>query len=140
MRSCPQQQEAVREDIQNLGFSLTLDTITGISPVLIRRQDAKDQLPWISLANSRVRRLAETSLHPVVFCPAHSGEKSPLPRLSAFARKGAIADVANGKAGADALIGPNSLMMRFTIPRAAPPLKRLVSAVTRAASLFSAMR
>jgi hypothetical protein len=29
-----------------------------------------------SPANSRVRKAAETSLHPVVFCPAHRGEKS----------------------------------------------------------------
>lgn len=33
---------------------------------------------------------AEIAQHPVTFCPAHSGEKSPLPRLSAWARRAAI--------------------------------------------------
>ena len=33
---------------------------------------------------------AGASLQPLAFCPAHSGEKSPLPRFSAAARKGAI--------------------------------------------------
>jgi len=74
---------------------------------------------------------AETSLHPLAFCPAHKGENSPLPRLSALARKGAMADVAKGKAGTAALMGPSSLMMRFTMPRAGRPVNRLVSAVTR---------
>jgi hypothetical protein len=93
-----------------------------------------------ALASSRVTTVAEASLHPLTFCPAHKGEKSPRPRLSAAARKGAMADVASGNGGAAALIGPSSLMRRFTIPRAGPPVKRLVSAVTRAASLFSAAR
>src|SRR5262249_36699415 len=93
-----------------------------------------------SCASSRVRRVAETSLHPVVFCPAHNGEKSLLPRLSAVARSGAIADAARGKAGATALTGPNSLMMRFMTARAGRPVNRLVSAVTRARSLFRAVR
>ena len=53
----------------------------------------------ISLANSRTSAAAGISLHPDTFCPAHSGEKSPLPLASALARNGAIADVANGNAG-----------------------------------------
>ena len=40
-----------------------------------------------------------------MFCPAHSGEKSPLPCASARARSGAIAAVASGKAGAAGLMG-----------------------------------
>ena len=51
-----------------------------------------------------------------------------------------MALAAKGKAGAIELIGPNSFMRRLTIPRAGRPLKRLVSAVWRAASLFSAAR
>jgi len=47
---------------------------------------------------------------------------------------------ANGNAGAAALIGPSSRMTRFTMPRAGRPVKRLVTAVTRAASDFSACR
>src|ERR1051326_1556330 len=91
-------------------------------------------------ANSCVRRAAETSLHPVVFCPAHSGEKSLLPMLSALARSGAIAEPARGKTGALVLIGPSSRMRRVTMLRAGLPLKMLVSAVTRAASDLSAAR
>src|SRR5438105_14998361 len=53
-------------------------------------------------------------LHPT----AHSGEKSPLFRLSALAPNGATAEAANGKSGAARLIGPSSLMRRFTISRA----------------------
>ena len=55
-------------------------------------------------------------------------------------RKGVMADVANGKAGGAALIGPSSRMMRFTMPRAGRPVNRFVSAVMRAASLFNAAR
>ncbi len=51
-----------------------------------------------------------------------------------------MAEVASGKAGAAPLIGPSSLMIRFTIARAGRPVKRLVSAVWRAASLFNAAR
>src|SRR3970282_2486849 len=83
---------------------------------------------------------AGTSLQPLAFWPDHKGEKSPEPWLSALARKGAMAAVAKGKAGGAALIGPSSLMMRFTIPRAGRPVKRFVSAVWRGASLFSAAR
>ena len=60
---------------------------------------------------------AGTSLQPLAFWPDHSGENSPLCRLSAFARKGAMAAVARGKAGAAALIGPTSPTTRLTIPR-----------------------
>src|SRR5205823_3400678 len=52
------------------------------------------------------------------FWPAHSGEKSPLPRPSALARRGARADAARGKAGAAALSGPSSRIRRLTMPRA----------------------
>src|SRR5262245_41267665 len=69
-------------------------------------------------ASSRVRTVAVTSLQPLVFCPAHNAEKSPLPWLSALARSGARADVARGNAGTALLIGPRSLMSRFTMPRA----------------------
>ena len=68
-------------------------------------------------------------MQPLAFCPAHSGEKSPLPWLSAFARSGATAAAASGKAGAGALIGPSSRMRRFTMPRAGRPVKTLVTAV-----------
>ncbi len=78
-------------------------------------------------------------MHPLAFWPDHRGEKSPEPRLSALARKGAMAAVAKGKAGAAGLIGPSSFIIRFTIPRAGRPVKRFVSAVCRAASLFSAV-
>src|SRR5579859_2021406 len=50
-------------------------------------------------ASSRVSCAAGISLHPVAFWPDQSGEKSPEPTASAFARKGTIADVASGKAG-----------------------------------------
>ena len=83
---------------------------------------------------------ADTSLQPLVFCPAHIGEKSPQPWLSALARKGARAAAANGKAGTAALMGPSSRMRRFTMPRAGPPVKRFVTAVARPASLASAAR
>ena len=48
-----------------------------------------------------------------------------------MARKGATADAANGKEGADTLIGPTSLMIRFTIPRAGLPVNTFVRAVWR---------
>src|SRR5688572_6542301 len=83
------------------------------------------------LASSRVRTAAGTSFNPVAFFPAHNGEKSPLPWLSAAARKGAMADAASGKAGARELMGPSSLMTRFTIPLAGRPVNRLVNAVMR---------
>jgi hypothetical protein len=93
-----------------------------------------------SCTNSSVSAVAETSLQPVVFWPAHRGLKSLRPRLSALARSGATADAASGKSGAKGLIGPSSSMMRFTMPRAAPPVKTLVSAVARAPSLVNAVR
>ena len=77
---------------------------------------------------------------PLVFCPAHSGEKSPLPSRSACARSGAMAAVASGKAGATGLSGPSSRITRLTMPLAGRPVKRRVSAVWRAASLCSAAR
>src|SRR5262245_37450473 len=91
-------------------------------------------------ANSRVRSAAGISFHPLAFWPDQRGEKSLLPWLSAMARSGAIAEVARGNAGAPALIGPSSFMIWFTIPRAGRPVKMLVSAVWRAASLFRATR
>src|SRR5262245_41321125 len=91
-------------------------------------------------ANSRVRSAAGISLHPLAFWPDQRGEKSLLPWLSARARRGAIAEVARGNAGAAALIGPSSFMIWFTIARAGRPVKMLVSAVWRAASLFRAAR
>ncbi len=60
---------------------------------------------------------AGTSLHPLAFWPDHSGEKSPLPWLSARAHNGAMAEAASGKVGAAMLIGPTSFTTRFTIPR-----------------------
>ena len=39
---------------------------------------------------------AGISLQPVAFCPHHSGEKSPFPCASAFARSGASATDASG--------------------------------------------
>ena len=54
-------------------------------------------------ASSRVSCAAGTALQPLTFWPAQSGEKSPLPRASAFARSGAIAAVASGNAGAAVL-------------------------------------
>src|SRR5262244_1475537 len=53
-------------------------------------------------ANSRVRSAAGISLHPLAFWPDQRGEKSLLPWLSAIARRGAIAEVARGNAGAAA--------------------------------------
>src|SRR5207248_2625480 len=91
-------------------------------------------------ASSRVSAAAAISLQPLAFCPDQSVEKSPRPRLSAFARSGATAAAASGNAGAAALIGPSSLIRRFTIPRAGRPVKTLVIAVYRAASLFNAAR
>src|SRR5262249_9957695 len=91
-------------------------------------------------ANSRVRSAAGTSLHPLAFWPDQRGEKLPLPWLSAIARRGAIAEVAKGNAGAAALIGPRSVMIGFTMPRAGRPVKMLVRAVWRAASVFRAAR
>ena len=44
------------------------------------------------------------------------------------------------KGGADTLIGPTSLMKRFTNPRAGLPVNTFVRAVWCAASLFSAVR
>ncbi len=75
-----------------------------------------DQAASISRANSRVSRPAATSLQPVVFCPAHRGEKSLRPKLSALACHGAMA-AARGKSGVAALIGPNSHMTRFIMLR-----------------------
>ena len=79
-------------------------------------------------------------MQPLVFCPAQSGEKSLLPRLSAFARNGARVALAKGKAGATAFIGPSSRIRRLTMLRAGRPLKRLVSAVNLAAGVWSAAR
>src|SRR5262249_16618536 len=95
---------------------------------------------FASAASSRVSCAAETSLHPLAFWPAHNGENSLLPRLSALARNGARAAAANGKSGVAGLIGPTSFMTRFRIPRASRPLKTLVKAVWRTASLFYAAR
>jgi hypothetical protein len=91
-----------------------------------------------SAANSRVKSAAGTSLHPLAFWPDQRGEKSPEPWFSALARKGAMAPMAKGKAGIVVPIGPSSLITRFTIARAGRPVKRFVSAVFLAASLFSA--
>ena len=96
--------------------------------------------PYLSPASARVSSPAPISLQPLAFCPAHKGEKSPFPRLSARARKGAGAAAASGNCGACAFIGPSSRIRRLTIPRAGRPVKRLVSAVTRADSRFSAAR
>lgn len=51
-----------------------------------------------------------------------------------------MAEVAWGNAGAAGWIAPNSRMMRFTMPRAGLPVKRLVSAVWLAPSPLSAAR
>ena len=75
-------------------------------------------------------------MHLLTFRPDHRGEKSPLPRLSARARKGRMAEAANGKAGAAGLIGPTSLMTRFTIPSAGRPVNTFVRTVCRAAPLL----
>src|SRR3990167_8573327 len=75
-------------------------------------------------ASSRVSSAAPMALQPLAFWPAQSGEKSPLPWLSALARKGAMAAVARGKPGATGLIGPSSRISRLTIPRAGRPLNR----------------
>src|SRR6185436_13425264 len=91
-------------------------------------------------ASVRVSSPAGISRQPVAFCPLHNGEKSPLPRASALARSGVIAEVASGNAGASALIGPSSRITLLTMPRAGRPVKRLVSVVLRAASLFNAAR
>jgi hypothetical protein len=83
---------------------------------------------------------AGISLQPLAFCPDQSGEKSPEPSASALARKGPMAEVASGNAGAALFIGPSSFMTWFMIPRAGRPVNRFVSAVWRAALLFSAAR
>ena len=51
-----------------------------------------------------------------------------------------MAPFASGNFGASALIGPNSRMMRFMMPRAGRPVNRLVGALWCAASLLSAAR
>src|SRR5215203_977421 len=109
--------------------------LESISPILGPRQVGR-QRPH----SSRVRSAAGISLHPLAFWPDHRGENSPLPWLSALARRGAMAEVAKGKVGTAADMGPSSLMMRLTMPRAGRPEKRFVSAVWRAASLFRAAR
>ncbi len=91
-------------------------------------------------ASARVNSPAAISLQPETFWPAHSGEKSPLPKLSALARNGNDVDAAIGNSGACGFIGPSSRIRRFTMPRAGLPVKTFVSAVTRAESLFSAAR
>ena len=68
-------------------------------------------------------------MQPLAFWPDHNGEKSLEPCLSALVRNGAMADPANGNAGAARLIGPSSRMMRLTIPRAGRPVKIFVSDV-----------
>ena len=75
-----------------------------------------------------------------VFWPAHRGVKSLLPRASAAARKGAMAAVAKGKAGASGLMGPSICMARLTMPRAGRPVNTFVKAVCRAAGDCSAAR
>ncbi len=67
-----------------------------------------------SAANSRVSWAAATSLHPLAFWPDQSDVKSPDPRLSAWARNGAMATVASEKSGVVVQIGPSSLMTRLT--------------------------
>jgi hypothetical protein len=62
-------------------------------------------------------------------CPAHIGEKSPEPWASAFARSGASAPAASGKAGATFDIGPTSRMTRLTMDRAGRPVITLVTVV-----------
>ena len=93
-----------------------------------------------SAPSSRVSSAAATARQPLVSWPAHSGEKSPLPRASAAARSGAIAPMASGNAGARVLIGPRSRITRFTMARAGRPVNTLVRAVWRAAGLCSAAR
>jgi hypothetical protein len=51
-----------------------------------------------------------------------------------------MAEVASGNAGGALLTGPSSRITRLTMPRAGRPVNRLVSAVWRAASDFSAAR
>ena len=67
-------------------------------------------------------------------------EQSVTPRLSALALSGAIADAASGNAGGNPLMGPSSCIRRLTMARAGRPVKMLVSAVYRPASLASAAR
>ena len=62
------------------------------------------------------------------------------PCFSVWARSAPMALPASGKGGTPSGSGPSSRMMRLTMPRAGRPEKRLVSAVWRAASLFSAAR
>ena len=77
-----------------------------------------------------VTSAAGSSTHPLAFCPHHKDEKASCPDISsAFERNGAIADAARGNAGTLLFIGPSSLMIRFTIPRAGRPEKRFVTAV-----------
>jgi tRNA (Thr-GGU) A37 N-methylase len=146
------------EVIRREGRSLTvggLDAIGGtpvldIKPVLaeflprtpVRQPELSRELlrNYKPSANCRRSSAAGTSLHLLAFWPDHSGKKSPLPRLSAFDRSVAMAKVANGKAGAATLIGPNSLTTRFTIPRVGLPVNTFVTAVCRAPSLLSAAR
>ena len=93
------------------------------------------------LASSRVRTAAAISRHPLAFCPAHSGEKSPLPWLSAVARSGASADAASGKCRRGA--AHRAQLAHEAVrrcARAGRPVKTFVSAVTRAASLSRAAR
>ena len=78
--------------------------------------------------------------HPVVFCPLHRGLKSPRPNFSAATRKGAMAAVAVGKAGALGHSGPSPCITRLTMPRAGRPVNRVVSAVCCAAGLCNAAR
>lgn len=92
----------------------------------------------MALANSRVNAVAEISLQPLVFCPAHRGEKSPEPSLSALARRVLTAELASGKGGAAGLRGPISRIRRLTMPRAGRPEYTLVNAVSRPSGLFKA--
>src|SRR5439155_19230959 len=59
----------------------------------------------------------------------HSGEKSPDPCCSAFARKAAIASAARGNSGASGFTGPSSWIRRVMMPRAGLPVITFVTAV-----------
>ena len=83
-------------------------------------------------ANLNVISPAEISSHPMVFCPAQRGEKSPLPSFSASDLRGANAAAALGKSGTRKLIGPCSRMSRLTMPRAGRPENTLVISVWEA--------
>ena len=52
-------------------------------------------------SSSSVSCWAAMALQPEVFWPDHNGEKSPLPRLSAFCRKGSMAAPEHGKRATD---------------------------------------